>query len=89
VRCRRCGRPGQRSPWLGKMNTVSEELDSLRSTDFTFLSQMKVSSVNISDFKFIISIKGGHCEYWPRGAKKPSYATAGVCWMRWYGSTTS
>jgi len=61
-KCRRTCERGEGGSWWGaaapaggvpsldKMNTVNKKLDSLRSTDFTLLCQIKVSSVNNSDF---------------------------------------
>jgi hypothetical protein len=48
------------------------------------MKKTKVNSINHSDFfKFIISIRGGHCEYSRRASKRTSYVTV------WHGCCES
>jgi hypothetical protein len=59
------------------MNTSNEKFD-LRSTNWKLLSRILGNSINNCDFlKFIISVRGGRCDYWPGSPKKSTYATGG------------
>jgi hypothetical protein len=62
----------------GKTNILTEKKFFLRLKNFKLFKQTKGSSVYGCDFfKFIISCRGGHCDYSPR-ALKHSYATDGM-----------
>jgi hypothetical protein len=55
---------------------MKKKFDLLRSKNFKF-SQIERNSINYGDFflKLTISVKGGHSDYSPPGAKEPGYAT--------------
>jgi hypothetical protein len=76
-----CGRHGLQSPRggkiRGKMSTLDEEFDFMRSTDFKLLNQMKGSPVyNCRSLKFIVSLRAVIVIIRP-SAKIPNYGT--VC----------
>ena len=76
-----CGRPpagSARSSKIGvNINILKDKFDFLGSKIFKLLSRIKGNTINNCDiFKFIIPLRGGHCDYWPLGPEKSSYVTA-------------
>jgi hypothetical protein len=60
-----------------KMNILNGNMYFLAQKSLNYGDKLKGNSINNSDFfKFIISFRGGHCDYSPRTPENPSYAIA-------------
>lgn len=64
--------PWGHSPRSDKMNIPNEKI--------TFSALKKFKIIETKFFKFVISLRGGHCDYevFAPSPKKPSYANGGM-----------
>ena len=81
-RCEWCGRPGPYFEWKKKLMLCVQQI-------LNYWIKLNVNSINVTFWKFVISVRAGHFCRSPQKSKKPGYFTiiehsSIYCWGKEY-----